>query len=160
MVLKSFTERYRARMSWTLVILNHFWIALAISFNEHFKNDQTILYLSGIVASGFVGFICLRWLNYHEGATNLSQFHGHGYRHPKIALLFLICCLGLSGFPITPTFVGEDLIFSHIHENQLILASIVSLSFILDGLSIIRIYARVFLGPHAKSVYETAYRSS
>jgi NADH-quinone oxidoreductase subunit L len=160
MVLKSFTERHRARMSWTLVILNHFWIALAISFNEHFKSDQTILYLSGIVASGFIGFICLRWLNYHEGATDLSQFHGHAYRHPKIALLFLICCLGLSGFPITPTFVGEDLIFSHIHENQLILASFVSLSFILDGLSIIRIYARVFLGPHAKSVYETAYRSS
>ena len=30
----------------------------------------------------------------------------------------------------------------------------------LDGLSIIRVYARVFLGPHVKSVYEMAYRSS
>jgi NADH:ubiquinone oxidoreductase subunit 4 (subunit M) len=64
------------------------------------------------------------------------------------------------GFPITPTFIGEDLIFTHIHEDQVALATIVALSFIIDGLAIIRIYARVFLGPHVKSVYEMAYRSS
>jgi formate hydrogenlyase subunit 3/multisubunit Na+/H+ antiporter MnhD subunit len=72
----------------------------------------------------------------------------------------LLACLGLSGFPITPTFIGEDLIFSHIHEDQALLALFISLSFIIDGLAIIRIYARVFLGPHVKSIYEMAYRSS
>jgi len=40
------------------------------------------------------------------------------------------------------------------------LAFFTSLSFVVDGLAIIRIYARVFLGPHSKSVYEMAYRSS
>jgi len=74
--------------------------------------------------------------------------------------VFLISCLGLSGFPITPTVIGEDLIFNHIHEDQFWLAAFISLSFIIDGLSIIRIYARVFLGPHVKSVYDMAYRSS
>jgi formate hydrogenlyase subunit 3/multisubunit Na+/H+ antiporter MnhD subunit len=68
--------------------------------------------------------------------------------------------LGLSGFPITPTFIGEDLIFSHIHENQVVLASFVALSFIIDGLAIMRIYARVFLGPHIKNYHSIAYRSS
>ena len=68
--------------------------------------------------------------------------------------------LGVTGFPVTPTFIAEGLIFSHIHKNQLVLASVVSLSFILDGLAVISIYARIFLGPHVKSVYETAYRSS
>jgi formate hydrogenlyase subunit 3/multisubunit Na+/H+ antiporter MnhD subunit len=68
--------------------------------------------------------------------------------------------LGLSGFPITPTFIGEDLIFSHIHEDQIVLACFVTLSFIIDGLSIIRMYARLFLGPHIKSPTEMAYRSA
>jgi len=95
-----------------------------------------------------------------EGSIGLDQFHGHSYKHPKLAFLFLLCCLGLSGFPITPTFIGEDLIFSHIHENQIVLASFTALSLIIDGLAIIRIYARVFLGPHAKSIDEMAYRSS
>jgi formate hydrogenlyase subunit 3/multisubunit Na+/H+ antiporter MnhD subunit len=77
-----------------------------------------------------------------------------------LAFIFFLACLGVTGFPITPTFIGEDLIFSHIHENQIILAFFVSLSFIIDGLAIIRIYARIFLGPHVKSIYESAYRSS
>jgi NADH-quinone oxidoreductase subunit L len=160
MVLKSFTERRLARMSWMLIIMNHLWVALAVSFNEHFSYGQPPLYLSGIIVSGIVGFICLVRLRNFEGNIDLDQFHGHSYKHPKIALVFLLCCLGLAGFPITPTFIGEDVIFTHIHEDQVVLASFVALSFILDGLSLIRIYARVFLGPHVKSQYEMAYRSS
>lgn len=160
MVLKAFTERSLARMSWLLVVMNHFWIALAIAFNEQFSFTQIHLYLSGVAVAGILGFESLRWLRSHEGSIDLDQFHGHSYRHPKFALVFLLACLGVSGFPITPSFVGEDLIFTHIHEDQPVLATIVSLSFIIDGLSIIRIYARVFLGPHVKSIYEMAYRSS
>ncbi|CAN5443694.1 hypothetical protein BH09BAC3_BH09BAC3_30630 [soil metagenome] len=160
MVLKAFTERKFTRMSWLLIIMNHFWIALAISFNEHFTNDDTLLYLSGVLVAGVLGFLCLRRLKSLENSIDLDQFHGHSFEHPKIAFVFLISCLGLAGFPITPTFVGEDLIFSHIHEDQPILALFVALSFILDGLAIIRIYARVFLGPHVKSIYDMAYRSS
>ncbi|MDZ7649121.1 MAG: hypothetical protein U5K54_19225 [Cytophagales bacterium] len=95
-----------------------------------------------------------------EGSIDLDQFRGillpstQSWRWPFLA------CLGVSGFPITPTFVGEDLIFTHIHEDQVLLAFFTALSFIIDGLAIMRIYARVFLGPHVKSVYEMAYRSS
>lgn len=160
MVLKAFSERKHAQMSWALVIMNHFWVALAISFNEHFSSNHTLLYLSGITVSGIIGMLCLRKLKTLEGSIDLDQFHGHSYKHRGLALLFLLTCLGLSGFPITPTFIGEDVIFSHIHEDQALLAFFVSLSFIIDGLAIIRIYARVFLGPHVKSVYEMAYRSS
>ncbi|WAC12367.1 proton-conducting transporter transmembrane domain-containing protein [Dyadobacter pollutisoli] len=160
MVLKSFTERLRTRMSWLLVIMNHFGVALAISFNENFSFDQIHLYLSGVVVSGVVGYLVLNKLKSIENNIGLDQFHGHSYKHPGMALIFLLCCLGLSGFPITPTFIGEDVILSHIHENQIILASFTALSLIIDGLAIIRIYALVFLGPHAKSIDEMAYRSS
>jgi len=160
MVLKSFTERIHARMSWILVILNHFWVALSISFNEHFEFKHTLLYLSGIAVFGMFGYFILRVLKSREGNIDLDQFRGYSYRHPKLGFAFLLACLGVSGFPITPTFVGEDLIFTHIHEDQVFLALFTSLSFIIDGLAIMRIYARVFLGPHVKSVYEMAYRSS
>jgi len=160
MVLKAFTERKLSRMSWMLILMNHLWIALAISFNEHFKYSQPLMYLSGILVFGTIGYLCLRRLKRLEGNIDLDQFHGHAYKHPKIALVFLISCLGVTGFPISPTFIGEDIIFTHIHEDQAVLALFTSLSFILDGLAIIRIYARVFLGPNVKSIYEMAYRSS
>jgi hypothetical protein len=159
-LLKSFTERIHARVSWMLVVMNHFWVALAISFNETFSFDQVHFYLSGIFISGLLGYVILRWLKSHEGSIDLDQFHGHTYRHPKYSILFLLACLGVSGFPITPAFIGEDLIFTHIHENQPWLAMMVSLAFVIDGLAIIRIYARIFMGPHVKSIYDMAYRSS
>ncbi|SOE23501.1 NADH-Ubiquinone oxidoreductase (complex I), chain 5 N-terminus [Spirosomataceae bacterium TFI 002] len=160
MVLKAFTERQRARMSWVLVLMNHAWIALAISFNEQFNLSEIAIYLSGILVMGLVGFLAILRVKKLEGNIDLDRFHGHSYEHPKIALVFLIACLGVSGFPITPTFIGEDLIFTHIHEDQVLLAITVSLSFILDGLAIIRIFSRIFMGPHMKTYHEVAYRSS
>lgn len=160
LVLKAFSERKHARLSWLLIILNHFWVALAVSFNEHLKFHEVLFYISGIFVAGVIGYFCLRRLKMLEGSIDLDQFHGHSHKHPKIALVFFLASLGATGFPISPTFIGEDLIFSHIHENQLVLAFCISLSFIIDGLAIIRIYARVFLGPHARSVYEMGYRSS
>lgn len=160
LVLKAFTERKSARTSWVMVVMNHFWIALAVSYNNVFDKGHIVMYLSGVIVSGIIGYICLQKIKSMEGSNRLHRFHGHVYEHPRIALIFLLACLGLTGFPITPTFVGEDLIFSHINSNQYALAGFVALSFIVDSLAIIRIYARVFLGPHIKSYHEVAYRSS
>jgi NADH:ubiquinone oxidoreductase subunit 5 (subunit L)/multisubunit Na+/H+ antiporter MnhA subunit len=160
MILKSFSERKSPLMSWLLLIMNHFWIALAISFNERFELTEVIFYLSGVIISGIVGYLGILKLKSYEKNINLNQFHGHSFEHPKLALVFLLACLGLAGFPITPTFIGLDLVFSHIHENQVILAYATASSYILAGISLIRLYSRLFLGPHIKTYHETAYKSS
>lgn len=160
LVLKSFVKRKSVMISWILIIMSHFWVALAVAFNEQFRFSQIHIYLSGIVVLGTLGILVLRHLMKKETSVDLDRFHGHAYRHPGIAVVFLIACLGASGFPISPTFIGEDLMFTHIHEGQGLLAFMASLIFILDGLSLIRIYARVFLGPHVHSPYDMAYRSS
>ncbi len=149
-VFKAFTERNSVRLSWSLIILNHFFIAMAISYNEHFDKIHNWWYLSGVIASGIIGFILIQRLRNLEKWISLDQFYGHAYEHPKITFIFLIASLGLAGFPITPSFIGEDLIFSHIHEDQILLALFTALSFVLNGLAVIRIYARIFLGPNAK----------
>jgi len=56
--------------------------------------------------------------------------------------------------------LGEDLLFAHIGEDQLGLAVLFSLSFVIDGLAALRIFARIFFGPHVKTYHEVAYRSS
>jgi NADH-quinone oxidoreductase subunit L len=159
MIIKSFSERKSPLMSWLLLIMNHLWIALAISFNEKFEFEEVLFYLSGVAISGVVGYWCLNRLKSFE-KIDLNQFHGHSFEHPKLALVFLLSCLGLAGFPITPTFIGFDLVFSHIHENQFVLAYATASSFILAGISLMRLYSRLFLGPHAKTYHETSYKSS
>ncbi len=156
---KAFTERNSVRLSWSLIILNHFFIALAISYNEHCESIHLIWYLSGVIICGTAGYFCIQRLRKFENWVSLDQFHGHSSEHPKIALVFLIACLGLAGFPITPSFIGEDLIFSHIHENQILLAFFVAASFVLNGIAAIRIYARIFLGPNSKNHNGKAQRT-
>ena len=158
-VIKAFTERKSVRLSWSLVIINHLLVAISISFNEHFDKSHVFLYLSGVIVSGIIGFLCIQRLRKLEKWVSLDKFYGHSYEHPKLTMIFFLACLGLSGFPITPTFIGIDLIFSHIKEYQVLLAFFVALSFILNGLAVIRIYARIFLGPHVKKYHSIAKRS-
>lgn len=160
MILKAFTKRNEALNSWLLIVFSQFYTSLAISFNEQFEASQIIMYLSGICLSAIVGILCFIVLKKSKEGTELNRFHGHSYEHPRLAVIFLIACLGLAGFPITPTFIGEDVILGHIHDNQFILTFLISVSLILDGLSIFRIYSRLFLGPHEKEYHEIAYRSS
>jgi hypothetical protein len=160
LVIRAFTERRDVILSWTLILLNHCWIALAVSYNEHFDLMEVFTYLSGVFASWLFGMWVLTRLKRKEKTVNLSGYKGHVYEHPRLALVFLLACLGLTGFPITPAFIGEDLIYSHIHEHQVLLAVLTSLSMVIDGIAAMRIYNKVFLGPHVKGYHETAFKSS
>jgi NADH-quinone oxidoreductase subunit L len=102
----------------------------------------------------------LRYLKSKRQDLDLHRFHGSVNHFPILSMVFFLACLGMSGFPITPSFIGEDLVFSHIHADQVGLAFVTSLSLILDGLAIMRVFARVFFGPDVKSMYSNAYRSS
>lgn len=161
MVMRAFSERQSPLLSWLFVVLYHFWVVLSVSFNELYSRSENFLYLSGIVSSGIIGFVCLLYLKRRESRfVNLGRYHGHIYEYPRLALLYFLASLGLMGFPITSTFIGEDLIFSHIHETQVLLALFNALSFIVGGIVLIRLYARIFLGPHVKSYHSTAPVSS
>ncbi|MDQ3268092.1 MAG: hypothetical protein M3P47_05130, partial [Pseudomonadota bacterium] len=160
MLLKSFAERKNALLSWVLVIVMHLYRPLAISLNGDIKTNEIILYLSGVIISGVLGYACLNELKSHEHKITLDQFQGHSYEHPKLAFIFLLACLGLMAFPMTPTFIGVELIFTHIHEDQAGLVFLAALSYVISGLSLIRIYARIFLGPHIKTYHAHPNRSS
>jgi NADH:ubiquinone oxidoreductase subunit 2 (subunit N) len=157
--VKALSERVSVRKSLTLIMFNHVSISLALSFNEHFDHAHHIWYLSGVVVAWAIGYFILTKLRKREWVS-LNNFYGHIYEYPKTGFIFLLVCLSLAGFPITPSFVGEDLIFSHIHLSQVGLAFFTAFSLVINGLATMRIYARVFLGPHIKTYHQIAKRSS
>jgi NADH-quinone oxidoreductase subunit L len=160
LILKSFVERDSSMVSWILIVANQLFLSLAFGLNEEFDFHQIHIFLSGILVAGILGVWVLNRLKIKGEDTSLNQFHGHSYEYPRLAFLFVICSLIIAGFPISPTFIGEDLMLGHIHENQFSLLTLVVLSLILDGLVIFRIYSRLFLGKHKKGYHEFAYRSS
>lgn len=159
-VLRSFTERRNAQFSWLLVVVYHFWITLAVSFYEESSFIELAIYLGGVVVSGVVGYAVLDRLKTLEGKIDWNDFQGHVYEHPDLALIFLLSCLGLMAFPITPSFLGVDLVFTYIHTDQIDFAIILAMSYILVGLSLVRMYSRIFLGPHVKTYHEVPNKAS
>ncbi len=160
LIVKAFTSRGDATKVWMLIATSQFFIALAIALNKQFDFTQLILYLSGGVISSILGYICLSKIKSIDNDIDLNKFHGYTYEHPKLALVFLLSCLGLVAFPITPTFIGFDLLLTHIQHDQIILIIVVALYFVLIEISALRVYARIFMGQHKKAYHAMAFRSS
>ena len=76
----------------------------------------------------------------------LSQFYGLARSYPLQARLTFLSFLGMSGFPISPVFFGEDLLLSsilHIHPGLVVVFGLV---FMLNGVVLARSFSRLFLG--------------
>lgn len=161
MVLKSFSERRDPLLAWTLLFINNLFVSLALTLNDNFLLTETVIYLSGVTLSFFVGTLALYLLRKKEKTYfTLNKFYGHIEEHKWLHILFLFSCLGLICFPISPSFLGVDLVFSHIHNNQFFLALFNALGFVLSGISVMRIYARLYLGPHIKTYHSTTIKTA
>lgn len=158
--MRAFVQRQQPVKAWVMIFLNNLFTSLTIGLNEQFDFTQIHIFLSGIMISGIVGVAVLLHLKKSVPELTLNTFFGYQRIKPVHAFIFLIASLGLMGFPITPSFIGEDLILGHIHENQYGLTALIAISLIIDGLAVFRMYARIFLGPYKYSNHEVAFRSS
>ena len=161
LILKAFAERGDALNGWFAIVSSQMFIALSIALlNENFEHNHILIYLSGSVVSAVVGYACLKRIKDIDNNIDLNQFHGYIYEQPRVALVFLIACLGLIGLPFTPTFIGIDLLFSHIHKREEVMIIFTALSFLFLEIAVLRIYARIFLGQHKKAFHPIAFKSS
>jgi NADH:ubiquinone oxidoreductase subunit 5 (subunit L)/multisubunit Na+/H+ antiporter MnhA subunit len=158
-VFRAYAGRINIFVCWFLIIMNHFWIVLAISFNDALSAYEIGFYLSGVIIAAIAGTAAILHVKKRVPGLDLNSHQGYVYEYPKTAMVFLLSALGIAGFPISLTFVGEDIIFSHVEYDQVFLAFVLSLGYIISGIALIRIYSRIFLGPHAKSYHETAIKA-
>jgi NADH:ubiquinone oxidoreductase subunit 5 (subunit L)/multisubunit Na+/H+ antiporter MnhA subunit len=160
LILVAFSEKGDARKAWSFILGSQLFIALAVGLNKDFHYHHILIYLSGGVVSSIIGYVCLQRLKAIDNDIELDRFHGYAYEAPGLALMFLLCSLGLAAFPITPAFIGFDLLLTHIHHDQFVLITAAALCFVFVELAILRMYARLFLGQHKKTDHAIAYRSS
>ena len=160
LILIAWTERINVLRAWTYIMAGQVFFMLGISQEHSFELMQIYLYISGIVCSYILGYWSLRKVQSKENSISLHEFHGHIYEHPRYALVFLLSSLMMVGFPISPTFIGLDMLFSDIEFNHTVLLFLSALTFLMLELAVFRMYARIFLGQHVKTYHEIAFRSS
>lgn len=165
-ILFSFASRGNARFAWSQLLFGHLLIFLALGDikyagheNQH-AGIEVLMYIAGVFAAFVLGYFCLRNIQKIDNDISLNRFHGYVYEQKKTALLFLLSAIGILGFPITTAFIGIDVFFTYIETGQWLLITLLGLCFIFIELAAIRIYLRIFCGPHKKLYHPVAFRSS
>lgn len=160
LLFAAFSHRGDALRTWAMVAGSQIFVVLAVLLNGHLGWEQVALHLSGYVAAALLGYGCLLRMKSIDGDIALNRYHGYSYEQPGLALVFFLCCLSMVGFPITPTFVGVDLLLTRIHSDQFVLVAMVAINLLFLELTLLRMYTRVFLGQHKKEDHPVAFKSS
>jgi NADH-quinone oxidoreductase subunit L len=161
LILFTFSYRGPAVNAWLYLLWAHVFIMTGIYINAAYVDTiEIVFYISGVAIAFILGYYCLQKIKAIDNDISLNNYHGYVYEQRGTALLFLLAAIGILGFPVTMAFVGIDVFFTYVHSDQVTLIALLALCFIFIELSAIRIFLRIFMGPHKKLNHPVAFRSS
>jgi len=158
--IRAYTTKNSARACWNLIMLGHLFGALFLVLASTGSWKYLAMYGIGVIAAFIIGHGCLRYLEIKGEPNVLRDYHGSIYVFTKLGNFFFIVSLLFMAFPISPSFLAQDILVSLIPQSHAFQIVLFCLSYLLVGVSTIRLYTKVFFGPHKTSYHEIAYRSS
>lgn len=160
-ILFTFSYRGSALKAWWHLLLSHVFIIAGIGITAlPVKGIEIGFYASGIGIAFLLGWYCLGKIKAIDNDIPLNNYHGYVYEQKDTAFLFLLAAVGMLGFPVTAAFIGIDVLFTYINYNEPLIIILLALCMIFIELAAIRIFLRIFLGPHKKLNHPVAFRSS
>ena len=145
--LSSFSHKHSPYQVWHGVTLSSVLAAIAVWLMAPHAQVDVLLFLSGILPSWLLGVISMRiLLKNSDFASEPFLFRAFAETRPVWSLLLFLSFLGLVGFPITPAFLGEDLLLSHASSQHPWFALPITVSFVINGIAAARMYLRLCMG--------------
>ena len=99
---------------------------------------------NGISLTGFA--LTIRSVEARIGRVSLEQYHGLFDHMPHIGAMFLLTGLASIGFPGSLAFFGMELLIEGTSEVYPIVGTIVVLTAVLNGITVLHAYFRIFTG--------------
>jgi NADH:ubiquinone oxidoreductase subunit 5 (subunit L)/multisubunit Na+/H+ antiporter MnhA subunit len=158
--IRAYTTKNSARTCWNLIMLGNIFGALFLVLASAGSWKYLAMYGAGVTLAFIVGHVCLGYLEKKDEPSALRDYHGSIYTFTRLGNFFFIVSLFIMAFPISPSFLAQDVLVSLIPESQAFQIVLFCLSYLLVGVSTIRLYTKVFFGPHKTSHHEIAYKSS
>jgi NADH-quinone oxidoreductase subunit L len=159
MYLRAFAVQGKIIVAWNLIFLGHLYGIAFLFFVSPENLTPLLMYTIGIAIAFVLGFGVLKYLQIKE-KSSFANFHGHMYEHRRLGNFFFIICLCFMAFPITPSFLGQEILLSAIHSEHMLQIVLFAIAYVVSGIAIVRLFAKVFFGPHQKTYHEVAYTSS
>lgn len=99
----------------------------------------------GLSATGLL--LLAAALESRAGTLELARLGGLSLRFPQMAVAFLVLGLGAIALPGTLGYVAEDLLLHGLLDGHPLVAGLLLLTTVLNGITILRLFFQVFLGP-------------
>ena len=145
--IMAFNTKRNPLLVWTLVTLSSLLAACAVWLMMPKAEEDILLFLSGIIPSWLLGMIALKLMLRNDNfAASPFVYRAHAEINPVLSLLLFISFLGLIGFPITPAFLGEDLLLTHASTPHPWFALPITISFVINGIAAARVFLRLCMG--------------
>lgn len=146
LTLAGFAERKSALYAWNCVALSAILTMVLVGLINPDAVQSLWIYGVGIFGSWIVGGAALLHIRGARKSLPLGFYSAHWYTHPYCSSALLFAAMGLAGFPNTPAFVGEDVMLYYLVLNHLWLACVISAVFIVNGITLIRLYSHLCFG--------------
>jgi NADH:ubiquinone oxidoreductase subunit 5 (subunit L)/multisubunit Na+/H+ antiporter MnhA subunit len=145
--LSAFSQKHRFIGIWNAVALSCLLAATAVWFLDTHSGFDVVFFASGILPSWFLGMVLLMNLPKAENFKAAPfAYRAMAETHPIQAFLLFLSFLGLVGFPITPAFIGEDLLLYHASHGYAWIAALIAICFVINGIAAARVYLRICMG--------------
>lgn len=145
--LSAFAQINRPISVWTAITLSSLLASIAVLFLNPAAKQDTAIFLSGILPAWLLGVAVLaKMLKNQDPTESLFSYQAMAETHPKLSLLLFISFLCLVGFPVSPAFLGEDLLLSHASRHDPWFALPITIAFIINGIAGARVFQRLCMG--------------
>ncbi|MCX7098037.1 MAG: proton-conducting transporter membrane subunit [Methylococcales bacterium] len=145
--LSAFSQKHSPVAVWNAIGLSSMLAGVAIWFLYPNAWFDVAIFASGIIPAWLLGVVVLAKLLKNENfAESPFVYRAMAETQPRLSLLLFLSFLGLVGFPISPAFLGEDLLLSHASSHDPWFALPITLSFVINGIAAARVFQRLCMG--------------
>jgi len=154
--VSAFSQKHSPMNVWNGVALSSLLAGISVWLMNSAALPDVLLFLSGIIPAWLLGLWALnRMLKLENFAETPFLFRAMAETRPRVSLLLFLSFLGLVSFPITPAFLGEDLLLSHASSEHPWFALPITIAFVVNGIAAARVFLRLCMGrPTEISVLE------
>ncbi|NBY19506.1 hypothetical protein EBQ74_04520 [bacterium] len=145
--ISTFGEHRSIVTSWNSLSLANFMFGLFTLFADQGHFGASPWFLGSIFSFWMIGFLAINHLFLGSQTPSLDSFYAKSTTHPVSSHVLLLCFLGLSGFPLLPAFLGEDIVMESLVGPYSHYAISGVFALMLNGISAARLYTRVCWGP-------------
>lgn len=136
LALLGFTLKRDALKTWNQVALSSLLAGGATWMLGADAEGYVEIFTSGILVAWLLGGFAIQRMGRHRDfEENPFLYRGMEEKKPGLSLLLFLAFLGLVGFPLTPIFLGQDLLLFHLSSEHAWLAPLMAIAFVLNGIS-------------------------